>query len=167
MVKYKVRMDLFNKKGGQVNNTQPNEESNGGQGFGSLLSSDKRGQQGAVSTDSVAKDVNSLTRRIRINEERSVNVRNKLQTIEHNMLINHKRLLGEIKFINEEISDIKREFSELKQKVLSFARELQESAKKEDIQVLERYINMWEPINFVTRHEVEKIIDEKLQNLQK
>ena len=167
MVKYKVRMDLFNKKGGQVNNTQPNEEGTGGQGFGSLLSSDKGGQQGAVSTDSVAKDVNSLTRRIRINEERSVNVRNKLQTIEHNMLINHKRLLGEIKFINEEISDIKREFSELKQKVLSFARELQESAKKEDIQVLERYINMWEPINFVTRHEVEKIIDEKLQNLQK
>jgi len=156
-------MDLFGKKkegeGGQ-------QQQAGGHGIGSLLSSDKApAQQGGGAAGDLAKDVNSLTRRIRINEERSVNLRKKIQTIEHNMLMNHKKLLSEVKFINEEISEIKRSFEELKVNIRGFGRELQEAAKKEDIQVLERYINMWEPINFVTRKEVERIIKDTINSM--
>ena len=38
-------------------------------------------------------------------------------------------------------------------------------AKTEDVQVLDRYINLWEPANFVTRTEVEKIVDEAINRV--
>ena len=34
------------------------------------------------------------------------------------------------------------------------------TAKKEDVEVLQKYINLWEPVNFATRKEVEKLFSE-------
>jgi len=42
-------------------------------------------------------------------------------------------------------------------------KELDIFAKKEQLKVLEKYINLWNPLNFVTTKEVEKIIEEKLK----
>jgi hypothetical protein len=50
----------------------------------------------------------------------------------------------------------------MKSKILMILKELQSGAKKEDIKVLQKYVDMWEPLNFVTRNEINEIIDEKL-----
>ncbi|MFT4303419.1 MAG: hypothetical protein ACMXYG_02565 [Candidatus Woesearchaeota archaeon] len=143
-------MDLFTKKNEPG---APNVPNSPGQ---------KAQPAGNAQTPNYAKDINDLSRRVRIDEERSVNLRKKIQMIEHNMLINNKRLLTEIKFLNQEITEIKRSFDDLKTKVMGFAHELQQCAKNEDVRVLERYINMWEPVKFITSDEVEKIIEEKI-----
>jgi hypothetical protein len=109
----------------------------------------------------IARNINAFSRKMRLNEERIIGLRKKMQLIEHNMIEGHKKLLAEIKFLNKDVGDIKREFDELKDKVLGFGKELQRCAKKEDVDVLEKYINMWEPVNFVTRREVEKMINER------
>ncbi|MCB9358390.1 hypothetical protein H6503_00505 [Candidatus Woesearchaeota archaeon] len=156
-------MELFAKKKEDAagsGNTQQAPKPPQGQGFLSGLGGGQKQQP--MPQGDFAKDINEVTRRIRINEERSVNIRKKTQMIEHNMLMNHKKILSEIKYVNEEIGEIKRSFEDLKTKVMGFARELQQCAKKEDVQVLERYINMWEPVSFVTKNEVERIIEEKL-----
>jgi len=111
-------------------------------------------------------EISTLTRKLRINEERVMNIRRKMQVIEHNMLLTQKKLVGEVKFINEEMSDIKRQFEDTKSQIRQLNHEIARNAKKEDVEVLERYINMWEPVTFVTRHEVERIIDEKLQKFK-
>ena len=41
--------------------------------------------------------------------------------------------------------------------------ELKNSARKTDLDVFKRYIDMWNPLNFVTENTVEKLIDEKLK----
>ena len=38
-----------------------------------------------------------------------------------------------------------------------------ECAKKEHVKVLEKYINMWEPVNFVTKKDVEDIVKNMLK----
>ena len=122
----------------------------------------QKGKPQTVDPAHISKEIIGQSRKIRINEERALALRKKIQVIEHNMLITQKRFLSEVKFINEEISDMKREFDDIKNKLLEFARELQRSAKKDELMVLEKYINMWEPINFVTRNELQKILDERL-----
>jgi hypothetical protein len=157
-------MELFKKKdSGAVNNPASSQPQKPAGGMGGFFSSTKPAQPPQVNgATSQPTDMNMLVRRLRINEERAMNIRKKAQMIEHNMIINHRKLLGEIKFINDEVSEMKRDFEELKAYVKNFSRELQECAKKEDVQVLERYINMWQPVNFVTRREVERLINEIL-----
>lgn len=147
-------MDLFK------NNNAPGQPPSSARPIGSLGPPGSKSPAGALN---VEKDLNEMARKLRLNEERTIGLRKKIQMIEHNLITGHKKFLSEIKFINQEISDMKREFDELKSRILDFARELQNCAKKEDVQVLERYVNMWEPVNFVSRNEVEKIIDEKLK----
>ena len=146
-------MELFK------NNNVPGQQSSPAKPIGNLGPPGSKPPAGALN---VEKDLNEMARKLRLNEERTIGLRKKIQMIEHNLIMGHKKFLSEIKFINQEISDMKREFDDLKSKILDFARELQNCAKKEDVQVLERYVNMWEPVNFVSRNEVEKIIDEKL-----
>lgn len=143
-------MELFAKKEAAP---QPQDSGNPGGMFGGAPP--HAPQQGP--------DLGVIMRKMHITDERTVNLRRKVQVIEHNMLEHHKRLLGEIKFISKELSDLKREFDELKGGLRILSKEFERAAKKEDIQVLERYINMWEPVHFVTRRDVERMIEEKLE----
>ena len=47
-----------------------------------------------------------------------------------------------------------------------FLRETDFFAKKNDIKVLEKYINLWNPLDFVTEEEVEMIVEKKLNKLK-
>lgn len=151
-------MDLFAKK-------KPEDgQGSGGFGLSGMLTSNKQIAPPQTPGGDIAKEIAELSRKVRLSEERAMNIRKKAQMIEHNMLINHKKLLGEIRFINEEIVDIKRQFDDVRGSIRLIMHDLQSTAKKDDVQVLNRYINMWEPVNFVTRKEVERIVEEILQN---
>ena len=152
-------MDLFNSnKNKETNKTEDNKEKGG---LGGLFS--QKPQTPTINEDAIFKEFNTISRKTRINEERIIGIRKKSQMIEHNMLSNQKKIINEIRFINDEMSSLKRELNDFKSKIISFSRELGESAKKQDLLVLERYINLWEPVNFVTKNEIDKIIEEKLQ----
>ncbi|MBS3098134.1 hypothetical protein J4209_05050 [Candidatus Woesearchaeota archaeon] len=105
--------------------------------------------------------------RLRILEERYTNLQTKTQITEQNMLSRNKLLSTEIKATNLDIHEIKRELIEIKDRILLLIKELQMCAKKEEVNVLEKYINLWEPVNFVTRNEVEDIINEISKKNQK
>lgn len=105
----------------------------------------------------------SLTTRLRIAEERYTNLRRKLQFIEQNMLDSNKKTKTDIKTIELDIKEIRKEIAESKDALRHLIDELNKFAKLEDIKVLQKYIEMWEPVKFVTQGEVQKIINETLQ----
>lgn len=105
-------------------------------------------------------DVNTLARRLRMLEEGSTNLRRFFQIIEENMISKHKHFAVEIKTINSDIMEIRKEVQELRDKLGLVIKELQFVARKEDVKVLEKYLNLWNPIKFVTQNEVEEIIHE-------
>jgi DNA repair exonuclease SbcCD ATPase subunit len=107
-----------------------------------------------------SEDIAELTRRIRTMEERYNTLQSKTQLIEQNMLSYHKQAIGETKTINSDFRELRREIEDIKDKILTLIKELQLSAKKDEVKILERYINMWEPVNFVTRKEVEEMLQE-------
>ncbi len=112
-------------------------------------------------------EINSLSRRVRIMEERYNNLRRKTQVTEQNMLLTHKKVMNEVRMMSEDMIEIKRDIMDVKDKVKLVIKELQSCAKKEDVDTLSKYINLWEPVNFVTRNEVEKLIRDILEENQK
>ena len=108
-------------------------------------------------------DINNLERRLRILEEGFTNIRRSLQVAEQNMLSKSKTFSTEIRTSTSEIHDTKKEIADIKEKILMLAKELESAAKLNEVKVLEKYINLWNPVKFVTQDEVERIIDEKLK----
>lgn len=111
----------------------------------------------------VTTDMNSLSRRLRLLEEGFTNLRRFFQVTEENIIAKNKHFSAEIRTLASDIVEVRKEIQELKDKLLIVIRELQTVARKEDVKVLEKYINLWNPVKFVTQNEVEQIIDEILE----
>jgi|TARA_Y100000310_G_scaffold93932_1_gene91551 hypothetical protein len=109
---------------------------------------------------SFTEDIGNLSRRLRLLEESFTNLRRALQVTEQNMLGKNKVFATDIRTLTSDISDIKQEISEIKEKIIEVVKELKEAAKRDEVKVLEKYINFWNPVKFVTQNEVEDIVKE-------
>ena len=110
----------------------------------------------------VNEDMNTLSRRLRLLEEGFANLRRFFQITEENIIAKNKHYSAEIKTITSDIMEVRKEMQELRDKLSLVIRELQTVARREEVKVLEKYINLWNPIRFVTHNEVESIINEVL-----
>lgn len=108
-------------------------------------------------------DITDLVRRLRMSEERQENIRKKMQMIEQNMLATQKKLATETKTLNLSLMETAAKIEDLAEKMSMLIKEIQLSAKKEDLDVVKKYLDYWSPVEFVTLGMVEKIIKEKLE----
>ncbi|MEM2121409.1 MAG: hypothetical protein QXU20_01985 [Candidatus Woesearchaeota archaeon] len=109
----------------------------------------------------LAPDFSNISRRVRMLEERYTKIQNRLHLTEENMLEFNKKMSVEIKTITSELDEMKHEINEIKDRILLIVKELKLCAKKDDVNVLKKYIELWEPLKFVTREDVEKMIREQ------
>src|SRR3989344_55894 len=103
-------------------------------------------------------DVNE---RVRVLESKYDNLRYRMILINENLVNEYKKLSEDIKVVDSELKDLKKDIFEMKEALRHVLSELQHFARKEHFQVLEKYINMWNPFNFVTEKDVLRLIDEK------
>jgi len=111
----------------------------------------------------ISKNVNSLAANLRILEERYSNLRNRLQTSEQSIISLDKDVRTDIKLLSDEVIELKRDINDIKDKLRLISGEVKNLANKNDFKVVERYVDMWQPMNFVTRNELKKILEEKAQ----
>lgn len=111
----------------------------------------------------VSQELRDMSRRLRLLEEKYTNLRKNFIVTEQNMISDHKRIATEIKATNADIGEIRSDIHELKEELKLVIRELKDSAKKDEVQVLEKYINFWQPLNFVTQKQVEGIVKRLMQ----
>lgn len=119
-------------------------------------------QQAKPSMEVASDLLNAISARVRISEERYGELRKMLLVVEQNMISNHKKAMTEVKSLQSEFNEIKRTISAVEDKIITIIKELRLTARKEDIDVLKRYLELWDPVKFITNEQVEKIIDEKL-----
>ncbi len=103
-----------------------------------------------------------LNMRIRILEEKQNIIRERLLVINQNMIDEYKRLVREVKTINSDIGELKEDISNIKDITKNVIRDMQKFAKKDSVNVLEKYIKMWNPLNFMTEDEVRSIIKKEV-----
>ena len=123
--------------------------------------------QPEIAPSSPRNDTTSVDRRLKIMEERHSNLRSNLKVTEQNMLQKNKTFFGEIKALNVEMTEIKKELDEIKDKMMSLIKELDSFAKKDSYDILKKYIDLWNPVNFVTKNDVENIVLEIIERIRK
>jgi hypothetical protein len=110
-------------------------------------------------------DINNVNTRVRLSEERYNDLRKKLQFLEQSDLTFQKKVLGEIKMVQADVTALKRDLGETKNRLVLLIKELQLTAKQSDIQTLQKYMDMWQPVKWVQADQVVKIVREELEKL--
>jgi hypothetical protein len=103
--------------------------------------------------------IKDMQRRITILEERYKNLRSKTQITDQNMLESERNYNTQAKEISEDIMEIKHSINELNEKVSLFNAEFENVAKKNDLRVIEKYVELWDPTQFVRKKNKEKLKD--------
>jgi len=114
-----------------------------------------------ISSQDPYSTISNLNTRVRILEGRYNLSRERMLVINQNLIDHYKFLQGEMKSINEDMKEIKEALETLRTTMKQIVNEMQFFARKEQIKVLEKYINFWNPINFVTEEEVKNLIKER------
>jgi len=101
------------------------------------------------------------TERVRVLESKYGYLRDRIVLINENLINEYKKLNQEIKVVDSELKDLKKDIFEIKEALRHVLGEMKHFARKENFKVLEKYINVWNPFNFVTEEEVLQLIKEK------
>ena len=99
-----------------------------------------------------------MSSRVKILEERYAYLRKKAKLTDQNLLDFEKNLNSEIKLINEDLMELKRNIHDLVEKLEIMKADQSNMVSLQDFKVLDKYLALWEPMNFVTREELKKLL---------
>ncbi len=108
-----------------------------------------------------------LGKRLQLMDDRIDSLRDHLEVLDNNLKDKDMGQTEQINSIWETLKEMKAELKESTETFQKIADKLDIFATKDQFKVLERYINMWDPLDAVTRREVEDLIDEKLKEKDK
>ena len=108
--------------------------------------------------DEVTKSMSELASSVRILEDRYMNLRKKSQLTDQSLIELQKEYYKEKKHLNQELIETKLKLQELTDELKIIHGELKDTVKQKDLKVLNKYLDLWEPMQFATRKEVEQIL---------
>ncbi|MFH1589519.1 MAG: hypothetical protein ABIB43_03050 [archaeon] len=111
--------------------------------------------------EALSGSVTGMGSRLRVLEERYTNVRKKTQMTDQNLLEFEKDIRIDIRSLNEDLLEIKRSISEINEKMMQMASELKISVRQSEFRVVEKYVDMWQPMDFVTKDQFNKYLEDK------
>ncbi len=109
-------------------------------------------------TSAFTQSVAEVERRLRSLEEKYANIERRSQVNEENMLSSDRKIKSEIKLLGSEVSEMKAQAAELSEKMRALISEMEGFARREEVDVIRKYLNLIEPLGFVTQNEVQKIV---------
>jgi len=111
--------------------------------------------------------ISNITRRLKLLEERLTALKSKSTMLEENEMAEKKVFEKQTKDLATQIKDVKLSVSQVRDDVILIIKELQTLAKKDKVDMLEKYIEMWSPINYVSQNEVQKLIKDTVEEALK
>ena len=99
--------------------------------------------------------------RVKYIENRITNMDRKIETSETNLIRIDQGTKKEISDLGKDIMDVKHQIEIISQKIELIIKELKLTAGKEELQTVQKYLDFWNPVNFITYKEAEKLIEEK------
>ncbi len=90
----------------------------------------------------------------------------KIRLLDHNAIKNFKKLFDEIRNIKIDIRDIKSDMEDLREFNKKVTKQLRMTASTDEVKRLEKYIDLWNPMDFVTREEFNEHNEELKNDLE-
>jgi len=76
-----------------------------------------------------------------------------------------QRLEKRENMFDQKLMDLEKEITLIKRRMVEMAADLKNFARREEVDTLKKYLEVWNPVNFATHQEVKEIIEEKSQGL--
>lgn len=90
------------------------------------------------------------------------NLLRELDTLKNDYVKKNTDLKKEVKTLNSDLLELKRNHEKTLQKMDLIIKELKQTAGSEEIAVLRKYVDLWNPMNFITQRDLDRAIDAKL-----
>ena len=91
----------------------------------------------------------------------------KLELVDHNSVKNFKKIFNDMKSIRDDLRDLKTDLTSLKDYNVKITKQLKIMTTKDEVMKLEKYIDLWNPMDFMTRQEVEEMNKKTINELKK
>ena len=94
-------------------------------------------------------------------------LQDKVEIIDRGTIETFKKIFDEIKDIHTQILHIREDVTELQEFNKKLRGQLKLFTSKDEVTKIEKYVDMWEPMNFITREEAKKMTEDIKQSLIK
>lgn len=103
--------------------------------------------------------------RLSILEQRVNSIYQIMHNMENTLLVRNDKLENEIKELREEIKKIKDEIKNINIKINAIIDQLDLFAPIDRVKSIEKLLDIIDPLNFVTKNEIDKIVEKKVKEL--
>ena len=115
---------------------------------------DKKTLEFSQKVDTQAKIILNLVEKGKDFENTLDLLNEKIDLLDHNQIKNTKHVVSDIKSIKEDIMNLKHDVSQIKSFNIKLTKQLKLMSSKDEVKRLEKYIDLWNPMDFVTREEL-------------
>lgn len=106
--------------------------------------------------DTHSKALLSVTQRQKDLESSIDLLSEKLELLDHNAVKNFRKLTQDLKEVRDDMKELKTEIEGMKEFNGKVAKQMKLMSTKDEVNKLEKYIDLWDPMNFLTRGEMEE-----------
>lgn len=104
--------------------------------------------------------LSNMGSRLAVLEERLSNLRKQTQLTEQTLIQGEKETRSDFKAVSGRLMELARKVEDVRETIDGMHGELSSVVKKYDFQVLKKYMDYWEPLQFLTRQEAKLLIEE-------
>lgn len=108
----------------------------------------------------ISSQVTALATRVKLAEERYQNLSKRNQITEESLLSFEKDLKAELRVITKQTVELRKRIAEMNAKIDAIMGELDNVVQKPEFGAAERYLELWQPMQFITREEAKRLIAE-------
>lgn len=105
-----------------------------------------------------ATQINELATKLKLLEERYNILRKKSQLNEQNIVEMDKEQFSELKLLQKDLLETKKQVRKLTEELSGLTDEVRNFVRRHEFLVLKRYVDLWQPVDFVTRKEVNSFL---------
>lgn len=119
-------------------------------------SGDEKNKEFVSKVDTHSKTLVTIIQRQKDIESLLENIHEKIELIDHNAVSDFKKVFKKSKTLSDEITDLKSEFKKMQEYQEKLSKQLKLFSTIDEVKKLEKYVDLWDPMQFVSRDEFDK-----------
>lgn len=90
------------------------------------------------------------------------NLTREVDVLKNDFIKRANDLNKEFKTLSDDLMELRHQQEKMDQKMVLIIKELKQTAGAEEVMTLKKYVEFWNPLNFVTQRDLEKAVERKL-----
>ena len=111
----------------------------------------------------VGNQVSEFSSRVSLMEQKAENLRRHIELLDSSLIEKHKSVVTEIRDVQDGMRGLRADIEYVKDLSERLAKRMEALASKDEVKVLQRYTEYWNPLQFVTKSEVKSMVENILK----